>query len=165
MDIKKKRLSSKMSNRRKIAAAREAHICLRCKAPLPEGETRLECAKCRKRTRDYQRERYEYRRLSGACVWCGRIVEEGFSTCAACRKMAREKDHVKRKRHSVYIATAQGEDPITGPVSEIAGILGCCRKSIYRKMQGKTIRKLEAWTFRKMTEEEARAYYDALEEG
>lgn len=163
MDIRKRREAQRERNRQKIASARASHTCLRCGVPLPEGETRLECDACRERTRAAQHERYEFRRESGACVWCGRIAGEGFSTCAACRKKARERERAERQARPVFIARKRGEDPITGPVAEIAGVLGCCRKSVYRAMRGQSIRKLAGWHIRRMTDEEAAAWRNEME--
>lgn len=59
-------------------------LCVICSVPLPDGhETKL-CQKCRDKQKQYCRERYAYLKMSGGCVWCGKIAREGFVLCMKC---------------------------------------------------------------------------------
>lgn len=68
----------------RMEKARAEHLCYTCMQPLPEGWKRGQCQACRERQRALHKDRYGYRKLSGACVRCGRIAREGRVLCADC---------------------------------------------------------------------------------
>ena len=61
-----------------------ARICYKCNQPLPDGWPHTRCQRCREIGNARRRELYEYRKMSGACQWCGRIAREGMVLCWDC---------------------------------------------------------------------------------
>lgn len=69
------------------------HKCTICCTPLPEGETRVQCDRCRKRQAERNRkynekykQRYHARLQAGLCVMCGGEKEsQDFVMCDYCR--------------------------------------------------------------------------------
>lgn len=81
----------------RMERAAAEHLCYTCMRPLPEGWPRRQCQECRERQRELHKDRYGYRKLSGACVRCGRIAREGRVLCEAC--WAAQSERQKEARH------------------------------------------------------------------
>ena len=58
--------------------------CYHCGIQLPQDYDRKLCPDCRVKMNAYFRERYKWRKLSGACVLCGRIAREDRVLCEKC---------------------------------------------------------------------------------
>lgn len=126
----------------------EAGLCIRCQAALPEGDGRQLCPACRERERVKRIERYQKHVAEGICVACGRNpAADGLRRCAECQR--RERAYGGHAPRAVYIAEKAGEDPVVGPVKEIAAVLGVSDMTVYKCMHGGITRGMAGWTIRK----------------
>jgi len=79
-----KREKERIRQSRRRAERVAAGECYHCGAQLPLNYDRKLCPDCRGKMNAYFRERYKWRKLSGACVLCGKIAREGRVLCERC---------------------------------------------------------------------------------
>ena len=71
--------------------------CVRCGVKLEDGNGHALCPECRAKFGEYLRERRKWFRLSGACIWCGRIAREGRVLCEKCARSMAESERKRRE--------------------------------------------------------------------
>lgn len=88
--------ASQLARRQRLMAA---GVCYLCGTPL-EDKARTVCPDCLKKRADYMRERRKWLKLSGACIFCGRIAREDRVLCERCAQ--RQKEYVMKRKEKGY---------------------------------------------------------------
>ena len=67
------------------AMLKEQHLCIYCERRLPDGDTRVLCARCRGRKRLYNQRTYVPKRVGNVCYYCcSRPPMDGYKVCKEC---------------------------------------------------------------------------------